>query len=65
MIHAAIANGAFEVLILVGVAIVVIKYGSRWLVRDAGRPCPRCGKRVKAGVMRCPSCDFDFDTVGR
>jgi uncharacterized membrane protein len=37
-----------------------------WLreVSKASRPCPRCGHSVKAGVMRCPSCDFDFRSVG-
>lgn len=29
------------------------------------RPCPRCGHSVRAGVMKCPSCEFDFSSVGR
>ena len=29
------------------------------------RPCPRCGKRVKKGLMHCPDCGFDFHTVGQ
>jgi TRAP-type C4-dicarboxylate transport system permease large subunit len=36
-------------------------------IREVSKPsrsCPRCGHSVKHGVMRCPSCDFDFWTVG-
>lgn len=33
-------------------------------VSKPSRPCPRCGHSVKAGVMRCPSCDFNFWSVG-
>jgi hypothetical protein len=29
------------------------------------RPCPRCGHSVRAGVMKCPTCEFDFWSVGR
>ena len=39
-----------------------------WLLFAAGewletRACPRCGKRVPAGVTVCQSCDFDFHSV--
>jgi hypothetical protein len=27
------------------------------------RPCPRCGEKVKNGILDC-SCGFDFRTVG-
>lgn len=30
----------------------------------ASRPCPRCGERVKNGVLDCPHCGFDFRTIG-
>jgi hypothetical protein len=27
------------------------------------RPCPQCGRRVKAGQLDCPWCGYDFRTV--
>jgi len=35
-----------------------------WLLRSDSRPCPRCGGRVENGVMECPRCAFDFQTIG-
>lgn len=35
-----------------------------WLVEPSTRPCPRCGQRVKAGVLDCEACGFDFKTIG-
>ena len=36
-----------------------------WIVRRAqSRPCPRCGYRVKRGVLTCGKCGFDFGAVG-
>jgi hypothetical protein len=33
-----------------------------WAVR-AARPCPRCGKGAKKGVIVCPTCGFDFTAI--
>jgi hypothetical protein len=50
---------AFVVVLLVLLLVI-------WIVRRLNsRPCPRCGKRVRTGRMRCQSCGFDFETVGR
>lgn len=34
--------------------------GVRWLVNLLGRPCPRCGKRVKGGERVCPACGLPY-----
>lgn len=46
------------------IALIVIGL-AKWLFFPArkGRPCPRCGHDVKAGVLDCPHCGFDFRTV--
>lgn len=37
-----------------------------WLMsRPKARPCPRCGSDVKKGVLVCPSCSFDFASLGQ
>ena len=36
-----------------------------FMTRPKGRNCPRCGENVKKGRMECPSCGFDFKTVGQ
>lgn len=49
------------ILILLGVFIAL----PVWIVRRLrSRPCPRCGQRVKKGVLTCQECGFDFSTVG-
>lgn len=35
-----------------------------FMTRPKGRACPRCGENVEKGQMVCPSCEFDFRTVG-
>lgn len=36
-----------------------------WLMsRPKTRSCPRCGEDVKKGRMECPSCNFDFSSMG-
>jgi hypothetical protein len=64
-----------DVLLLVVVVGAVFLLG-RWfiggVIRGArgeplaheARPCPRCGRPVEVGVLDCPSCDFDFRTIG-
>jgi hypothetical protein len=47
----------FAFIVVLAILLLVI-----WLVR---RGCPRCGSRVKTGRLRCQSCGFDFDAVGR
>jgi hypothetical protein len=47
---------AFLVCLLVGLA--------GWIGEDGSRPCPRCGQRVKNGVLECEHCGFDFNTIG-
>lgn len=37
-----------------------------WLMsRPRKRQCPRCGEDVKKGKTVCPSCQFDFATIGQ
>ncbi len=36
-----------------------------FMSRPKGRPCPRCGEHVKKGMMVCPSCNYDFSTIGQ
>jgi predicted amidophosphoribosyltransferase len=36
-----------------------------WLMsRPRKRQCPRCGEDVKKGKTACPSCQFDFASIG-
>ncbi len=62
--YAASSVGLIEVLIqliLLGALIVL----AVWIVRRVrSRPCPRCGRRVKQGVLTCEGCGYDFSTVG-
>jgi hypothetical protein len=54
---------AFGIGFIVVLAILLLVI---WLVRRANsRACPRCGNRVKTGRLRCESCGFDFNAVGR
>lgn len=50
--------------LLVGVTPLVI-----WLVIDLARAgkreCPRCGRRIKRGLLSCPKCGRDLDTEAR
>lgn len=65
--------------ILVAVAVVVlvfravravmrgtIRTTTKVVVNAAGesRPCPRCGRQVKVGMLDCADCGFDFRTIG-
>lgn len=45
-------------------SLVLLAVGAVW-DRSSSRPCPRCGRRVRNGTMRCGACSFDFETVGR
>lgn len=45
-------------------SLVLLAAGAVW-DHSSSRPCPRCGHRVRNGTMRCDSCHFDFETVGR
>lgn len=57
----------------IGVAIVLfigfvgfVFFSLIWLMsRPKNRTCPRCGNDVKKGLMACPSCSFDFTTMGQ
>ena len=57
----------------IGVAIILLLgffgfvfFSFIWLMsRPKKRDCPRCGDDVKKGVMTCPSCGFDFRTIGQ
>lgn len=51
--------------VLIGGCLVFVAVYFGYQARDASRPCPRCGSRVKTQVMTCPSCGFDFETIGR
>lgn len=33
-------------------------------LKQASRPCNRCGEPVANGVLDCPHCGFDFRTIG-
>ncbi len=54
------------VLLVLAIALVAgVVFGIARLARAAvGRSCPRCGNRVKRGLLDCPSCGFDFRTIG-
>ena len=53
------------------VAVLVPLLFLLWLIRLSigerfkSRPCPRCGWRVRNGVLDCPHCAHDFRTVDR
>jgi len=52
--------------VLLGYFVFVIcacLLGMRGLEAVAKRPCPRCGVDVKKGIVKCPSCGFDFGTL--
>jgi transposase len=49
------------VLLLLLLLVLVIAWVARWIVR---RDCPRCGKKVRRGILDCPHCGFDFRTIG-
>jgi hypothetical protein len=36
-----------------------------FMSRPKTRTCPRCGEDVKKGRMTCPSCQFDFSSLGQ
>jgi hypothetical protein len=36
-----------------------------FMSRPKTRTCPRCGDDVRKGRMQCPSCAFDFRTIGQ
>ena len=56
----------------IGVAIILllgffgfIFFSLIWLMsRPRKRECPRCGEDVKKGKTVCPSCQFDFASIG-
>lgn len=53
------------VLLLVGLPLALVVMAVVLIARRANtRPCPRCGARVKQGVMLCGACGFDFSTIG-
>jgi hypothetical protein len=54
--HPALGFGALILLLLLAALF--------WIIRPGSRPCPRCGQRVKNGVLDCPHCGFDFRTIG-
>lgn len=57
----------------IGIAIIFligffgfIFFSLIWFMsRPKTRPCPRCGEDVKKGRMVCPSCSYDFSTMGQ
>ena len=57
----------------IGIAIIFligffgfIFFSIIWFMsRPRTRPCPRCGDDVKKGRMVCPSCNYDFSTMGQ
>ena len=58
---------ATELLILLVVVVLPLALlgGGFWFaLRYAGRPCPRCGRRVANGVSVCESCGYDLSAGG-
>jgi hypothetical protein len=67
-LHSAIEFTGGVALFLFGLSIFWGRHQIVAFIRESSkpsRPCPRCGHLVRAGVMECPSCAFDFSTVGR
>lgn len=60
------ALGLGVIVNLVRVVRFVIRKTTKVVVSAAAesRPCPRCGKQVKAGLLDCADCGFDFRTIG-
>lgn len=56
-VNVAAGLGLLVMLLLVALLLTVHQHST-------GRPCPRCGQRVKVGVLDCPHCGFDFRTIG-
>jgi hypothetical protein len=56
----------------IGVALILLLgffgfvfFSLIWLMsRPRKRECPRCGEDVKKGKTVCPSCQFDFASIG-
>jgi hypothetical protein len=42
---------------------LITGYGAYSLGGGSTRPCPRCGKGVKRGLVVCPTCGFDFNDL--
>lgn len=53
-----------DVIAVVVIGGLIVWSVGRFMWNHWGRPCPRCGYRVKAGEMDCYVCDFDFSTIG-
>ena len=47
-------------LLTVGVFLLAVALAYVGVRGDRSRPCPRCAKRVKAGIVICPTCGFNF-----
>jgi hypothetical protein len=58
-----IATPADAVVVVLIAALVIWRVG-RFMWLRWGRPCPRCGHRVRAGQMECVYCEYDFYEVG-
>jgi hypothetical protein len=51
-------------IVLIVVVAVVVFVWNWWSDTQGKRRCPRCGRLVDVGRLDCPSCDFDFRTIG-
>ncbi len=60
----ALAIGVVLGVVSIGVAVLLGKVAVRLSPERRKRPCPRCGLPVRAGVLDCAGCGFDFRTVG-
>jgi hypothetical protein len=54
--------GGFIVL-AVGLIVIGVLLGWAAVAIGGSRPCPRCGKGVRKGLVVCPTCGFDFGTL--
>lgn len=61
---ASLTGSGAELTIAVVLGLIFLGLGAALLVgayymRDS-RPCPRCAKGVRKGVVVCPTCGYDF-----
>ncbi len=55
--------GGYAVFGLLFWLVFVILWAIGAIGQPPSRPCPRCGERVRNGIMECSNCAFDFQTI--